>query len=123
MSHEEIDTTLGLLALLSIIIALILQVVFGQITVRRLRKNPETKHKLGMEYVSGMDIVGVAQVLSWPKSLTFRSSKRTFSLLPNAELLYKHTTKMDRFIGRLFYWTLIEAVVCVLIWIAVTSIN
>jgi len=44
----------------------ILYVVFGQVTVRKLIKNPETKHELGVEFVSGWDIVNVAQALSIP---------------------------------------------------------
>ena len=86
-----------------------------------LKKHPETRDKLCIEFVSGMDIVGVAQALSLPKSFALRSSKRPFSLLANAELLYKHTTKRDRFLGRLFDWTLIAAGSSWVIWIIVAS--
>ncbi len=50
-----------------IFITSILFVLFGQITVRKLRKNPETKDYLGVEYISGMDIVNVAQTFLIPK--------------------------------------------------------
>ncbi len=34
-------------------IACILFVIFGQVTVRKLRKNPEKKQALGIEFVGG----------------------------------------------------------------------
>jgi len=121
MSHDDIAFALFLVASVTMIVALILQVVFGEVTVRRLRKNPETKGKLGIEFVSGLDIVGVAQALSLPRSFAMRSSKRPFSLLPNAELLYAHTTKADRFLARSFYWMLVAAVVLMVSWIVVVT--
>ena len=45
-------------------VACILFVIFGQVTVRKLRKNPETKHELGLEFAGGWDILNVAQALS-----------------------------------------------------------
>jgi len=41
-------------------IAGFLFVLFGQITVRKLRKNPATKNELGVEFLSGWDIINVA---------------------------------------------------------------
>ena len=35
-----------------IIISAILYVIFGQVTVRKLRKNPNTKDELGIEFAS-----------------------------------------------------------------------
>ncbi len=49
------------------LIACILFVIFGQITVRKLRKIPETKLVLGIELLSGWDIINVATVLALPK--------------------------------------------------------
>jgi len=46
----------------------ILYVIFGQVTVKKLRKNPKTKDALGLEYVSGWDIINVAQALAIPRS-------------------------------------------------------
>ena len=51
------------------LIACLLYVVFGQVTVRRLRKNPKTKDALGLEFVSGWDIINVAQALAFPSSM------------------------------------------------------
>ena len=50
------------------IIAGILFVAFGQITVRKLRKKPKTKDSLGLEFISGWDIINVAQVFSFPRA-------------------------------------------------------
>ena len=86
-------------------VAWILFVIFGQVTVRKLRKNPETKHELGVEFLSGWDILNVAQALSIPQSMTRRlESSRLSFLHANIELLYKHTNWFDRFLARLFYW-------------------
>ncbi|MBL1259448.1 MAG: hypothetical protein COB33_002820 [Thiotrichaceae bacterium] len=49
-------------------IACILFVILGQVTVRKLRKIPATKHELGIEFTSGWDILNVAQALSIPES-------------------------------------------------------
>ena len=56
---------LGLI-LLFLLLAGILFIAFGQITVRKLRNNPETRNALGFDYVSGRDIINVALALSWP---------------------------------------------------------
>ena len=82
------------------IIAWILFVIFGQVTVRKLRKNPETKHELGIEFVSGWDILNVAQALSLPAALEKRLKNKEFHA--NADLLYKHTTVFDRVLARVF---------------------
>ncbi|GAB3093561.1 hypothetical protein G8770_06635 [Aestuariicella hydrocarbonica] len=88
-------------------VACILYVLFGQITVRKLRKNPETKDALGLEYVSGWDIINVAQVLALPKSWSQKLGAGKLSFLyANAGVIYLHTTKVDRFLGALFYWLL-----------------
>ncbi|MEJ2631587.1 MAG: hypothetical protein P8011_02985 [Acidihalobacter sp.] len=119
MSNDDITNLFGL-SLLALFVAMILWVVFGQVTVRRLRKNVETKGQLGFEYISGGDIVNVAQTLAWPRRLARLSSKGKVSLLPDVDLLYRHTTTLDRIIARLFYWSLITAVVgafaCMFLW-------
>ena len=88
-----------------LLVSAILFVIFGQVTVRKLRKNPETKHELGIELVSGWDILNTAQALSMPNSILrkFKNSRLSF-LEANAELLYKHPTIFDRLIARVFFW-------------------
>lgn len=83
----------------------ILFVLFGQITVRKLRKNPETKGALGTEFYSGWDIINVAQAVAFPKSWSDKLEKGSLAFLyANASLIRAHTTKFDRCLGALFYW-------------------
>lgn len=87
--------------------AAIFYVAFGQITVRKLRKNPITKDKLGFEYVSGWDIINVAQSLSIPRKLSKKLEGTTLgALYANSELLHDQTNIFDRILGAVFYWLL-----------------
>ena len=89
------------------VLSAILYVVFGQITVRKLRKNPKTKNALGIEYASGWDMINVAQAFAFPKSWTRKVEKSKFSFMyTNATLLYENTTKFDQVLGCVFYWLL-----------------
>ena len=76
-------------------IAWILFVIFGQITVRKLRKNPETKHELGIEFVSGWDIFNVAQALSLPAALEKRLKNKKKSSIFN-KTIHKRGKKNTR---------------------------
>jgi hypothetical protein len=94
---------LGCSALLMFITA-ILFVIFGQITVRKLRKNPATKDRLGMEFVSGWDIFNVAGAFSTPKWLRDRFSRSNLSvLIADYQVLYDNTTHFDRILARIFW--------------------
>jgi hypothetical protein len=85
-------------------IAWCLFIVFGQVTVRKLRKNTETKDALGVEFMSGLDILNVAGALSTPKALNRKLEASSLSLLhANSELLYKHTTRLDRILARVLF--------------------
>jgi hypothetical protein len=84
--------------------AIILFVLFGQITVRKLRKNSETKSALGTEFTSGWDILNAAQALSLPRAWSKKIENSRISFLyANSALLIKHTTKFDRILGRMFF--------------------
>jgi len=96
------STLLGITVAVMFISA-ILFVIFGQVTVRKLRKNPVTKHELGIEFVSGWDITNVAQALSVPAWLEKKFKNKT--LHANPDLLYKHTTVFDRVLARMFFWS------------------
>ncbi|NOY73790.1 MAG: hypothetical protein GXP14_15735 [Gammaproteobacteria bacterium] len=85
------------------LVAWILFVLFGQITVRRLRKNPETKDSLGINLASGWDILNVAQALTLPKDITRRINNNFGGFEADPDLLYKHTTVLDRILARIFY--------------------
>ncbi len=98
-----------LLALIFIfmLIACFLYVVFGQVTVRKLRKNPKTKDALGLEIVSGWDIINVAQALAFPASWINKLEESRISFLyANAKILRENTNRLDRILGSVFYWTM-----------------
>ncbi len=88
-------------------VSAIFYLIFGQVTVRKLRKNPRTKDELGIEFVSGWDIINVAQALAIPKIIIrkFKNSPLA-ALYADADLLYKHTNTFDRFLAAAFYWLL-----------------
>jgi len=69
-----ITILVGIMIAMSFIV-MVLFVLFGQITVRKLRKNSETKTELGFEFASGWDILNVAQALALPKVITRRLKK------------------------------------------------
>jgi len=97
------------LAFISVFMAAILYVVLGQITVRKLRKNPETKNELGAEFASGWDIVNVAQALTFPFLIRKFNKTRLGFLYADPDLLIKHTNKLDRVLAISFYGMLIVA--------------
>jgi hypothetical protein len=100
---ELITLLVGIMILMSMIVA-ILFVAFGQITVRKLRKNPETKYSLGLEFSSGWDILNVAEALSMSEWMYKRCRKSKLSfLLADANVLYKYTTRFDRTLARTFW--------------------
>lgn len=92
--------------LTTMFIVMVLYVLFGQLTVRKLRKNPETKHELGIEFASGLDILNVAQALTVPRATMQKyKNKQTFlsAFYADADLLYKHTNRFDRVLARVLY--------------------
>jgi len=99
----SLSTFLGM-AFVVLLISAVLLVIFGQVTMRKLRKNSETKNELGVEFVSGWDIFNVAQALSLPKVVARKiRANPTGMLHANSDLLYKHTTIFDRLLARVFY--------------------
>ena len=91
---------------LLMLLSLILYVIFGQVTVRRLRKNPNTRSALGVEFASGWDIINTAQALSLPLSFISRMEKSPLAgMYANSSLLKANTNQFDRVIARVFYWT------------------
>jgi hypothetical protein len=101
---ELITLLVGIMILMFLIIGPLF-VIFGQVTVRKLRKNPETKYALGLEFYSGWDILNVVGALSRPAwiSKRFKASKLSF-LAADAEVLYKHTTLFDRIFARILWF-------------------
>lgn len=93
--------------IIGLVISGILFVLFGEVTVRRLRKNQQTKDALGVEFVSGADTVNVAVALSLPLSLYNRLFRRKNLYFTNADAdkICAFTSRLDRFIARLFFWS------------------
>ena len=106
-NHPKLAVALWLIALVSMMISGILFVVFGQVTVRKLRKNPATRDLLGIQFVSGWDIANAARALSFPRAFARRADRGPLAALhANSEALYSHTTPLDRFLARAHFWSL-----------------
>lgn len=86
------------------VISLMLFVLFGQTTVRKLRKNPATKDELGMAFMSGWDILNVAGALALPRWLNQKLRNTPLAVMyANADLLDRFTNKYDRALATVFY--------------------
>ncbi|MCP4489664.1 MAG: hypothetical protein GY820_20470 [Gammaproteobacteria bacterium] len=95
-------------AMLILLMILILYVIFGQVTVRKLRINPATKDVLGFQYVSGTDIANVIKILSISRAKAERLSEGKMSFLyANVGLIYKNTNQIDRIFAKLLYWLMV----------------
>lgn len=93
-------------------LACLLYVAFGQITVRKLRENPKTKDKLGVEFASGWDILNVAQAFAFPRSWSRKLEKSPLSSMhANTQVLVENTSKFDRCLGAVFYWLFMTSAV------------
>lgn len=88
----------------ALFLAMIFYVIFGQVTVRKLRKNPETKNELGIEFASGWDILNVAGALAMPRWLNRKlRNSPLFYLYADADILAKNTNILDRVLATIFY--------------------
>lgn len=86
-----------------VILACILFVVFGQVTVRKLRKNSALKDQLGLEFASGWDIINVAHSLSLPIWLSDKLQEGPLSFMEaDASAIKKHINKFDLILARSF---------------------
>ena len=93
-----------------VFLAMILFVLFGQITVRKLRKNPNTKDVLGGELIGGWDIINVATALSLPRFVTCKMENSKLSYMyANSAILIENTNKLDRVLAFAFYWSFMFA--------------
>lgn len=120
-------TTLNYIVLFSFIGLLagwLFFVIFGQITVKKLRKNPETKGKLGMEFLSGWDIFNVAQALATPRKFhrVLEQGKLSF-LSADSEILLRSTNKLDKLLAIIFFWTFFLSGIVMIIAIIFESVS
>ncbi len=99
-----IETLVGIMIVLSITMW-ILFLIFSQTTVRKLKNNPDTKDKLGIEFISGWNIFNIAQALALPKSWSNKLENSPLDLLhSDSELLFKNTNKWDRLLAITFWY-------------------
>lgn len=64
-----------------------------------------------MEYVSGWDIINVAQALAIPRSWSRQLEKSPLSsIYAKSGVLFENTSKFDRLLGSVFYWLLMISV-------------
>ena len=95
-----------IIAFIDMLIACVLFVVFGQVTVRRLRKKPETRDHLGLEFASGWDILNVAQVLAIPRSWSKRMERSPLAALnAKSDVIFQYTNRFDKILGCIFFWS------------------
>lgn len=100
---NSLELTLFGLGVVFVIFACVFFVVFGQVTVRKLRKNPAVKDSLGLEFASGWDIVNVAHSLSMPIWLSDKLQEGPLSFLEaDARAIREHINKLDLFLARTF---------------------
>lgn len=94
----------GVFIVLMLVITGIIFVIFGQVTVRKLRSIPMCKDLLGIELVSGWSIFNVAIIMSMPKRWSRILNNGAMSFyFPNAEALGKYTTRTDRLLAHLLF--------------------
>src|SRR5690554_3742113 len=99
------------ICVLFILIGWILFILFGQITVRKLRKNPETRDRLGLEFASGWDIFNVAGAMCRPLWLSERLRHSTLAFTAADERpIYENTNWFDRLLGRTMFTMMMGAV-------------
>ncbi|KXI20967.1 hypothetical protein [Photobacterium sanguinicancri] len=104
---SSIESLIFAVLLLNSFICMVLYIAFGQITVRKLRRNKNTKDSLGIEYASGWDIINVAQALSLPTYIIRKLRSSSLSrLYADREVLIENTTRFDRLLAFVFYWLL-----------------
>ncbi|BFM09578.1 hypothetical protein [Halioxenophilus aromaticivorans] len=107
-----------------LLVAAILFVVFGQITVRKLRKNPDTKNKLGVEFASGWDILNVAQALALPKKITRVLAKSPISgFYADRVILEQNTSPFDRGLAKVFWYLYVFSVVSMLLLMLLNTVG
>lgn len=93
------------LAFIPGLFSLVIFVVFGQTTVRKLRKIPEISNNIGMEFMSGWDILNIAQALATPRSIHKILENSPVSFLhANSDLLKKYTNHFDHALAAVFFW-------------------
>jgi len=118
----SVELTLFACGMGAFFLAMIFYLIFGQLTVRKLRKNSNTKNELGMEFVSGWGILNVAGALALPRWLNVKLRNTPLCYLyANAEILDKYTSVFDRILAIIFYWLFVSSVVFLMLLATLNS--
>jgi hypothetical protein len=117
----EIGVTLVAILIVGTVLTSFLFLIFAQVTVRKLEKNPVTKHALGAEFVSGQRIVHAACALVLPLWYFRRARQNPMSIInANAELVRQYTNGVDKFLAHLFFWPFVTTgfggAICSILW-------
>lgn len=116
------DTTLAL-ALFAVscalgLLCLLLVAWFSCTTVRRLRANPRTAERLGVEWTHGWAALNVAMALAWPRRLMLRLDHDAQAALhAPRDLLQAHTTRLDRLLARACYAAQLFTCLSFVLWL------
>ncbi len=106
MTHDDITVLIFLIALAATLLQGILLVILGQVTVRKLRKNPATRNYLGMELFPGWDILNVSIALSRPRRWARLIENGPLgALYANSHVIRPHMTRLDRVLARIHFWS------------------
>ena len=106
MIYQGFEAVAFDITLWSMLVAGVMYLVFGQVTVRRLRKDPATRDCLGVEFMHGGDIGNVARALGWPRWMQERSERGALGfMLARSQVIRQHTTRLDRALGRACFWS------------------
>lgn len=120
----NVEDTLFRCSMGGMLVALILYVIFGQLTVRKLRKDPDTKNALGVEFASGWDIINVAQALAIPRTWSRKLENSPLSALyAKSECLRKSTTLFDRILAAIFYWIFTASATAMIALVALNGLK
>lgn len=105
--RDKVVMGLLFVVLAQMIATCVLFVAFGEVTVRRLRKNPHTRDLLGVEFASGWDILNVAWAVSLPRNIARRFDHSVLAgLHANSDRVYANTSVFDRVLGRLYFYSM-----------------
>lgn len=97
----DMITKLLALTLTMLLLFAFIFVAFGQITVRKLRRNPATRDHLGTEFMSGWDILNVAGAIARPKWVNERFKKSAlYFIVADKDLILENTNCLDRCLAR-----------------------
>lgn len=121
---NTLESYLFSFGLLGTFLSMILYVLFGQLTVKKLRKDEALKNSLGLELVSGWDIINVAQALAIPRSWSKKLENSPLSALyAKSECLRENTTRFDRVLAAMFYWLLTLSGISMIALVAMDSLG